>query len=127
MINYYLHQIDAPQGGIVIIDNEPVTKDTTTYINGYPIVYGDGTPVKSKIGWTLGPCTTRNEAEVLALAISERYNWDVMIDGVLLRLPIDDNRKRAASLLRSIPSEDRTAASRENGKKGGRPRKTPAN
>lgn len=35
------------------------------------------------------------------------------------------SRSNAASALRSIPSQKRSDASRENGKKGGRPRKNP--
>lgn len=43
------------------------------------------------------------------------------------RFPLaKDDASRAARALRSIPSEARTAASRENGKKGGRPRKQTA-
>jgi len=38
---------------------------------------------------------------------------------------VASDRRNAAATLRSIPSEKRRDASRENGRKGGRPRKEP--
>ena len=122
---YYLHQIDTVRGHIIVIDNDQILDDVVININNAPVIDAEGEPVKAKMGWTLGPVATRNEAESIATTIARRYNWDIEIDGKLMRLPQDyiDNRTAAAAL-GSIKTPRKAASSRENGKRGGRPRKT---
>lgn len=121
---YYLHQFDTARDGIIVVDEKPTTESITLIVNGEPMVYEDGSVVKAKPGWTLGPVTTRNEAEVLALTIAARYNWDVEIDGQLQHLPQGYmTPAQMGAKGGSRKSANKSASSRENGKKGGRPRK----
>jgi hypothetical protein len=119
---YYLHQVKTIRDTIIVVDNTPVMAATVIYINDQPVIDADGKPVPNQIGWTLGPVETRNEAEVLSLAIAKRYNYDILIDGQLLNLPLID-RSQAASAMGSVTGGKKAAASRENGARGGRPRK----
>jgi hypothetical protein len=123
MPTYYLHQVKTIRDTIIVVDNAPTMTATVTYINDHPVIDVDGNPVPNQIGWTLGPVETRNEAEVLALAIAQRYNYDILIDGQLLNLPLID-RSQAAAAMGAVTGGRKAATARENGKRGGRPRKT---
>lgn len=85
-MTYYLHLLD---GSPLHIDSVIIVSET----NEAPVMetglksFSNGEALCMKKSWTLGPVSTHNEAEVLALAIAARYNYDVMIDGELRRLP----------------------------------------
>lgn len=119
---YYLHQIKTARDTIIELTERPTQQPGHLELNRSPFVYADGSTVQNKAGWTLGPVETLSEAKMLALTIAQTYNYDVMVDGELLRLPYSD-RKAAAALLGKATSDRKAAAVRENGKKGGRPRK----
>jgi hypothetical protein len=126
---YYLHQIKTPRDTIIEISENPESQPGHIEINGYPLVYTDGSIVQNTAGWTLGPMTERTEAERLASIIARANNWDVMMGNELLRLPYmtDTNPETisaAMSALGKRTSPRKAAASAANGRKGGRPKKT---
>jgi hypothetical protein len=125
---HYLHKIElATRHTVIVIDNNEKPETTYTYLNDAPIMAG-GKAASNKNYWTLGPVDTENEAEVLALAIAERYGYDVMTNGKLLGLPYMGKpgkwvtASEAAAALGRIKSDKKAHASRENGKMGGRPK-----
>lgn len=116
---YYLHLLDGShlhRDTIIVIDekSEPTNIEIELYTDGIKAGY--------KTAWTLGPVPTENEARGLALAIAKRYNYDVMRDGELMRLP-QSYMSEIASILGSKKTDKKAAASRENGRRGGRPKK----
>lgn len=120
-MTYYLHRLDGSRLHIdsVIIVSE--TSDPPTVVTG---LVSNGTNCCMDKSWMLGPVETRNEAVGLATAIARRYNWDVEIDGQPMRLPQEYiDRREAAAAMGAATGEAKRAAARENGRKGGRPRK----
>ena len=83
---YYLHLFDGSRlhiGSVIVVSETSDAPSMETKLRDI----GTGQNQFMTKSWTLGPVSTHNEAEVLALAIAARYNYDVMIDGELRRLP----------------------------------------
>lgn len=127
-MTYYLHLLDGSRlhiGSVIAICEDG---DLPTIATG---LVSDGKSCCMDRSWTLGPVKSRNEAVGIAMAIAGRYNWDVQVDGQPMRLPYKyiDLRLAAATVGAaggSSTSEAKRQASRENGKKGGRPKRTDA-
>ena len=77
-MTYYLHLLD---GSRLHIDSVIVVSET----NESPIMEtalrdaSNGQALCMERSWTLGPISTHNEAEVLALTIAARYNYKVIV------------------------------------------------
>jgi hypothetical protein len=81
------------------------------------------------LGWGLEQATPRQLAEVKAISGGEGLGWDeldahISVPGLLYYLL--NVKEWYAKWLGSAKSEAKAAAARENGKKGGRPRKSTA-
>lgn len=122
---FYLHLLDGGRnhrGSIVVITESEDAPILEININGSKLVnIANEKPETFDIGWKLGPVSIKNNAKKLAYAIAREYNYDVMVDGELAGLPYSISASAAA--LGSIKSAAKAAAVRENGRKGGRPRK----
>jgi len=120
---YYLHQIKTPRETLIEISESATPQPGHIEINGHPMIYENGSTVPNKAGWTLGPVAQRSEADRLAAVIAQANNWDIVIGREMLHLPHID-KTAAAAILGAASSPRKAAASRANGRKGGRPRKS---
>lgn len=117
---------------MIALDTTAKPATTYTYLNDAPIVDTNGKRVPNKVFWTLGPVETETEAQTLALAIAERYGFDVMVNGKLAGLPYMGepgkwvSNSEAAAALGKIRSEKKTLANRAKAnlppKEGKKPR-----
>ena len=122
---FYLHFLDGSRnhrGSVVVITETETAPVIEHNVGGSKLVDKTGKAETFDTGWKLGPVPTKNNAKKLAYAIAREYNYDVMIDGRVVGLSYDTSV--AAAALGAVKSKKKAAASRENGKKGGRPRKT---
>jgi len=106
--NYYVHMMQcSPQMTDLI-----VTTDPNPVIENNHLIDETGVHPNWTVKWSIHPLN-RNSAYFLARIIGQ---------GINMHYPIDQST--AAATLGKMTSDRKSASSRENGKKGGRPRKT---
>lgn len=123
---YYLHLLDGTRNHrstIIWIATDANPPRVKHNIGGSRLIDSNGNIEHYDNGWMLGPVATEHEAKMYAITIAEQFNWLVAL-GSKITDTQDLRKSFAAAALGSITSERKAASSRENGKRGGRPRKT---
>jgi len=133
---YYIHMMDGGRchrDSVVWVSGESTPPQVEHQIGNNPIVDSKGNPVMFDAKWTLGPVESENEAMALSSLIAARYNHKICFMGGdwVYSDKFDDiwreiSRMNASRMGRST-SEAKSAAARQNGKRGGRPRKSTEN
>lgn len=80
---YYLHLLDGTRyhrHSIILINQDAATPHVAVTVGDIALVNQDGTPVYFDNRWQLSPVDSEAEAKSLAIAIAERYNYEVILN-----------------------------------------------